>query len=106
MIGETPASGASGVAVSATATATFNQAVVAGTIDFTLENSSGVAVGATVAYNPTTDTATLTPELGPGLRTQPTRPRSAVLRTRRRELMPSAVHLVVHHGPRGSQGHE
>ena len=61
MVSETPASGATGVAVSTTATATFNQAVVASTIDFTLKNSSGGSVGATVSYNSTTDTATLTP---------------------------------------------
>ena len=33
----------------------------AGTIDFTLKNSSGGMVAATVAYNSSTDTATLTP---------------------------------------------
>jgi methionine-rich copper-binding protein CopC len=57
---ETPASGATGVAVSTTATATFNAAVQAGTISFTLKNSSGT-VAAAVTYNSSNNTATLTP---------------------------------------------
>jgi Concanavalin A-like lectin/glucanases superfamily/Bacterial Ig-like domain len=59
--GETPGKNATGVAVSMKPTATFNEAVVASTIGFTLKTSAGVAVGATVAYNSTTNTATLTP---------------------------------------------
>ena len=62
--GETPASGATGVATNTEVTATFNQAVQASSITtttFTLKNSSGTAVAATVAYNSSTDTATLTP---------------------------------------------
>ena len=58
---ETPASGATGVAVSTAATATFNEAVQASTIAFTLKNPSGTSVGATVAYNSSNYTATLTP---------------------------------------------
>ena len=58
---ETPASGATGVAVSTTASATFNEAVQAGTISFTLENSSGSSVAATVTYNSSNNTVTLTP---------------------------------------------
>ena len=58
---ETPASGATCVAVSTTATATFNEAVQAGMISFTLENSSGSSVAATVTYNSSNNTATLTP---------------------------------------------
>src|SRR5271157_2121305 len=57
---ETPASGATGVAVSTTATAPFNEAVQAGTISFTLKNSSGT-VAAIVTYNSSNNTATLTP---------------------------------------------
>ena len=57
---ETPASGATGVAVSTMATATFNEAVQAGTISFTLKSSLGT-VAATVTYNSSNNTATLTP---------------------------------------------
>jgi hypothetical protein len=46
MISETPAPGATGVGVLTTPTATFNQAVVASNIVFTIKNSAGVAVGA------------------------------------------------------------
>jgi methionine-rich copper-binding protein CopC len=56
-----PASGATGVAVSSPLTATFNEAVQSGTINFTLKNSSGTAVGANVAYNSANYTVTLTP---------------------------------------------
>ena len=58
---ETPASGATGVAVSSPITATFNEAVQSSTIGFTLKNSSGTAVAASLAYNSSTYTATLTP---------------------------------------------
>ena len=58
---ETPTSGATGVAVSTKATATFNEAVLASTISFTLASSSGSSVAATVSYNSSNDTATLTP---------------------------------------------
>ena len=58
---ETPASGAAGVAVSTTPTATFNEAVQASTISFTLKNLSGSSMAATVAYNSSNNTATLTP---------------------------------------------
>ena len=60
---ESPANGATGVAVSTTVTATFNEAVQAGTIVLTLKNSSGGSVGATVAYNSATKTASLTPSV-------------------------------------------
>ena len=56
-----PASNATGVAVSSPVTATFNEAVQSGTIGFTLTNPSGSTVAATVAYNSSTNTATLTP---------------------------------------------
>ena len=49
-------------------TATFNESVQASTIGFTLTNSSGGTVAATVTYNSATDTATLTPSRVPGLR--------------------------------------
>ena len=58
---QTPGVNATGVAVLTIPTATFNEAVQASTISFTLKNSSGSAVAATVAYNSSTDTATLTP---------------------------------------------
>jgi methionine-rich copper-binding protein CopC len=58
---ETPASGTTGVAVSAAPTATFNEAVQSGTITFTLTNSAGTAVAGTASYNPATNTVTFTP---------------------------------------------
>ena len=58
---ESPASGATGVAVSSAVNATFNEAVQSSTISFTLKNSSGGSVAATVSYNSSTDTASLTP---------------------------------------------
>src|SRR5271166_6233870 len=58
---ETPASGATNVAVSTAPTATFNEAVQSSTISFTLQNSSRSSVAATVTYNSSNDTATLTP---------------------------------------------
>jgi hypothetical protein len=59
--GESPANGATNVAVSTTATATFNEAVQAGTISFTLAPSGGSPVAASLSYNSATDTVTLTP---------------------------------------------
>ena len=58
--GETPSSGATNVAVSSTATATFNQAVQASTISFTLTPKGGSPVAATLTYNTSNYTATLT----------------------------------------------
>jgi hypothetical protein len=57
----TPGSGATGVAVSAPITATFNEAVQPSTISFTLTGPGGAAVPAALSYNASTDTATLTP---------------------------------------------
>jgi methionine-rich copper-binding protein CopC len=57
----TPATGATGVAVAATATATFNEAIQAGTIVFTLANSAGTSVPGALSYNSTTNAATFTP---------------------------------------------
>ena len=61
VVSETPASGATNVAVSTTATATFSQAVQASTISFTLTPKGGSPVAATLTYNSSNDTATLTP---------------------------------------------
>jgi hypothetical protein len=58
---KTPAAGAAGVSVGTTVTATFNEAVQPGSIAFTLTDASGHSVAATVAYNPQTLVATLTP---------------------------------------------
>ncbi len=58
----TPASGANGVAVSATPSATFNEAVQAGTVTFTLATSAGTAVAGTASYNTATNTETFTPK--------------------------------------------
>ena len=57
----TPASGATAVAVTTTSTATFNEAVQSGTINFTLANSTGTAVAGSVVYNSSTHAATFTP---------------------------------------------
>jgi hypothetical protein len=59
--GQTPASGATGVATLSTVTATFSEAVQPGTIGFVLKDGSGNVVPATVTYSGATDTATLTP---------------------------------------------
>jgi methionine-rich copper-binding protein CopC len=58
---ESPTPQAAGVAAGATVTATFNEAVQAGSIVFTLQDSSGNAVAASVSYNSATFTAVLTP---------------------------------------------
>jgi methionine-rich copper-binding protein CopC len=58
---KTPAAGATGVATSTTVTATFNESVLSSSIVFTLKDATGSAVAATVSYNDTTHTATLTP---------------------------------------------
>ena len=68
VISHTPTSGSTaGVAVSRTANVTFNEAIQAGTINFTLTTSGGSAVAGTVAYNSATKTATFTPGCGLGL---------------------------------------
>ena len=59
--GETPATNATNVAISSGVTATFNEAVTASTITFTLKNSAGTAVADSVAYNSSTNSVTLTP---------------------------------------------
>ena len=57
----TPASGATGVPLNTTITATFNEAVQSSTITFTLKGPGGAAVPAALSYNASTNTATLTP---------------------------------------------
>ena len=59
--GETPASGATSVAMSMVPTATFNEAVQSSTISFTLKNSSGSTVAGSVSYNSRTYVTTFTP---------------------------------------------
>ena len=58
---ETPASGATSVAMSMVPTATFNEAVQASTISFTLKSSSGSSVVGSVSCNSTTNVITFTP---------------------------------------------
>ena len=58
---ETPAPGASSVAVTSGVTATFDKPVQTSSINFTLQNSSGTILPATLSYNSSTNTATLTP---------------------------------------------
>jgi hypothetical protein len=57
----TPAGGATGVAVSVAPSATFNQAVSASSITFTLKDPSNNPVNGTTSYNTSTHTATFTP---------------------------------------------
>jgi len=60
----TPASGATGVGVASTVTATFSEAMNASTVNassFELRNAANALVAATVAYNTSTRVATLTP---------------------------------------------
>ena len=59
--GRTPAAGATGVAVGANATATFSEAVQAGTIAFELRNAGGTLVPAATAYDAASRTVTLDP---------------------------------------------
>jgi hypothetical protein len=60
--GMTPASGAAGVSTNnPDITATFSEPVQSGTITFTLTDPSNNIVPATVSYNASTETATLTP---------------------------------------------
>jgi hypothetical protein len=61
VVGQAPAAGATNVAVTAAVTATFNQAVQANTIGFTLHDAANNSVAATLSYNASTYTATLTP---------------------------------------------
>ncbi len=68
----TPANGSTGLAVTTAPTATFNHAMNAATITtstFVLQGPGGVTVPATVAYNATTFTATLTPSSSLALNT-------------------------------------
>jgi subtilisin family serine protease len=58
---ETPAPGATNVPVNTTVQAVFTKSVQASTISFTLQDAAGNSVPATVAYDDTTHTATLTP---------------------------------------------
>jgi hypothetical protein len=58
---QSPVAGATGVATTSVVKATFNKAVVASTISFTLKDAGGTAVPATLTYDATTFTATLTP---------------------------------------------
>ena len=61
---KSPAAGATGVSLGTTVTATFSEAMDAATINtstFTLQNASNPPVSATVSYNASTRTATLTP---------------------------------------------
>ncbi|MEO8626620.1 MAG: DUF4082 domain-containing protein, partial [Betaproteobacteria bacterium] len=61
LISQTPASGATGVAVSTTVSATFNEAVQPASIKFILTSAAGVAVSASVSYDSTTFTTILAP---------------------------------------------
>jgi methionine-rich copper-binding protein CopC len=59
--GQTPASGATSVAVTSRPTVTFSESVQAGTISFVLKDANNNTVAASVSYNDTTHTVTLTP---------------------------------------------
>ncbi len=61
---ETPSSSATSIATNSTVAATFNEALLASTVnstDFVLKSSSGSTIAATVSYNSSNFTATLTP---------------------------------------------
>ena len=58
---QSPAPGATGVPFNTNATATFSKAVQPSTIVFTLKDSAGSTVPATLSYDSTTRTATLRP---------------------------------------------
>ncbi|WP_241986352.1 N,N-dimethylformamidase beta subunit family domain-containing protein, partial [Cryobacterium psychrophilum] len=57
----TPAAGATGVAVGAAPSATFDQTVTPASITFTLTDAAGATVAGTTGYGSTTSTATFTP---------------------------------------------
>lgn len=56
-----PATGATGVAVNVTPTATFNQAVTASSVNFTLKDSTGATVSGFSSLDSTNTVATFTP---------------------------------------------
>ncbi len=58
---QTPASGASGVAISSTVVAAFSKPVQSSTISMVLKDSNGNVVSSTVTYSSATQSATLTP---------------------------------------------
>jgi subtilisin family serine protease len=61
VIAQTPPDGSTNVPTATTVTATFNESVVASSVNFTLQDPSGTPIPATFAYNDSTHTATLTP---------------------------------------------
>jgi hypothetical protein len=61
VVGRSPAAGATGVSVGSAVTVTFAEAVQAGTVTFVLRDAAGSLVPSSVAYDPATYTATLTP---------------------------------------------
>ena len=61
VVSVTPSAGATGVSVSVAPTATFSQAVVLGTVGFTLKDSGGNTVGGSVSLDGTNTVATFTP---------------------------------------------
>ena len=58
---QSPAPGATGVALSSTVTATFSEAIQSNTLSFVLKDSGGNAVPGAVTYSAATLTATFTP---------------------------------------------
>ena len=58
---ESPASGATGVALTSTVTATFSVSIQSSSLSFVLVGPNNTSVPASVSYNDTTHTATLTP---------------------------------------------
>lgn len=59
--GETPPAGATGVALTAAPTVTFNESMQAGSIGFTLLGATNHSISGAVSYNDSTHTATFTP---------------------------------------------
>ena len=63
----TPANNATGAARATAPTATFNQAVTASSVTFTLKDAAGTTIPGTSSYTAATNTSTFTPTAAPGL---------------------------------------
>jgi methionine-rich copper-binding protein CopC len=61
VLGKSPAPNSRAIAISTPVTVTFSESVVASSLSFTLQDPNGNAVAASVSYDDSTHTATLTP---------------------------------------------
>ena len=62
VVGRSPATAATGVSITATVTATFNESIQPGSVGFVLRDSASTAVPASLGYNAATRTVALTPQ--------------------------------------------